>query len=65
MNEAQERITRTALGLARIFGPMQAACLLAAAAMTLIRRTYGRDTARAFFEGIAEEIDDEESEAVN
>jgi hypothetical protein len=65
MKEAQERISDVAVGLARLFTPMRAAALLAGAALTLVRSTYGRDAARDFFAGVAEEIENERSEIVN
>jgi hypothetical protein len=65
LTEAELRMARVALGLSQLLGPMRAASLLAGAALTLLRRTHGDETARAFFAGVADEINMEQPGSLN
>lgn len=57
--EARERLDRLSLGLARAFGPEQAATLLSGAALNALVATLGRDDAARYLRLLADEIEDE------
>jgi hypothetical protein len=63
--DAQAHMTRLAIRLLGMFGPLDAAGLLAGAAVTLLRNALGDERAADYFATLADEIDSDKPGRLN